>query len=198
MATPCPARPLLPTNWTKNNNSPLPSAPRRAIGAPPTAQRFLREPVRSNAQVAQLVEHATENRSVGGSIPPLGTTSLSQCRISRSLPQSVCETSRKCVIYRHHASTGQTPNFIFADPAVLINSASTSFDTWPLTYDQHLRVVEQVAFATTEHPFIGNPRSSPGQASYRSSYRRILQYAPDELWPHDPSLRNQGYCDNGA
>ena len=28
---------------------------------------------RGNAQVAQLVEHATENRSVGGSIPPLGT-----------------------------------------------------------------------------------------------------------------------------
>jgi hypothetical protein len=28
------------------------------------------------AQVAQLVEHATENRSVGGSIPPLGTTAL--------------------------------------------------------------------------------------------------------------------------
>ena len=27
-----------------------------------------------NAQVAQLVEHATENRGVGGSIPPLGTT----------------------------------------------------------------------------------------------------------------------------
>ena len=26
------------------------------------------------AQVAQLVEHATENRSVGGSIPPLGTS----------------------------------------------------------------------------------------------------------------------------
>ena len=29
---------------------------------------------RPGAQVAQLVEHATENRSVGGSIPPLGTT----------------------------------------------------------------------------------------------------------------------------
>ncbi len=29
--------------------------------------------VRGGAQVAQLVEHATENRSVGGSIPPLGT-----------------------------------------------------------------------------------------------------------------------------
>jgi hypothetical protein len=27
---------------------------------------------RPGAQVAQLVEHATENRSVGGSIPPLG------------------------------------------------------------------------------------------------------------------------------
>jgi hypothetical protein len=26
-----------------------------------------------DAQVAQLVEHTTENRSVGGSIPPLGT-----------------------------------------------------------------------------------------------------------------------------
>ena len=35
-----------------------------------------REPCASltlGAQVAQLVEHATENRSVGGSIPPLGT-----------------------------------------------------------------------------------------------------------------------------
>src|SRR5438477_1466130 len=29
-----------------------------------------------DAQVAQLVEHATENRSVGGSIPPLGTIKL--------------------------------------------------------------------------------------------------------------------------
>ncbi len=28
---------------------------------------------KASAQVAQLVEHATENRSVGGSIPPLGT-----------------------------------------------------------------------------------------------------------------------------
>ena len=31
-----------------------------------------------DAQVAQLVEHATENRSVGGSTPSLGTISLSQ------------------------------------------------------------------------------------------------------------------------
>ncbi len=37
------------------------------------------------AQVAQLVEHATENRSVGGSIPPLGTIPLTDItRIGRS------------------------------------------------------------------------------------------------------------------
>jgi hypothetical protein len=30
----------------------------------------------AGAQVAQLVEHAIENRSVGGSIPPLGTTTF--------------------------------------------------------------------------------------------------------------------------
>jgi hypothetical protein len=32
--------------------------------------------VSGGAQVAQLVEHATENRSVGGSIPPLGTIKI--------------------------------------------------------------------------------------------------------------------------
>jgi hypothetical protein len=31
---------------------------------------------RAGAQVAQLVEHVTENHGVGGSIPPLGTTIL--------------------------------------------------------------------------------------------------------------------------
>jgi hypothetical protein len=35
---------------------------------PPTTRHC-----RLAAQVAQLVEHATENRSVGGSIPSLGT-----------------------------------------------------------------------------------------------------------------------------
>ena len=34
-----------------------------------------------NAQVAQLVEHATENRGVGGSIPPLGTTSFGDTQV---------------------------------------------------------------------------------------------------------------------
>ena len=37
-------------------------------------QRLLRAPVRSAAQVAQLVEHVTENHGVGSSILPLGTT----------------------------------------------------------------------------------------------------------------------------
>jgi hypothetical protein len=39
-----------------------------------------------HAQVAQLVEHATENRSVGGSIPPLGTIFYAELRFGgRSL-----------------------------------------------------------------------------------------------------------------
>jgi hypothetical protein len=38
-------------------------------------------PLRGRAQVAQLVEHVTENHGVGGSIPPLGTTiSILYCR----------------------------------------------------------------------------------------------------------------------
>ena len=32
--------------------------------------------LRDGAQVAQLVEHVTENHGVGGSIPPLGTRIL--------------------------------------------------------------------------------------------------------------------------
>jgi hypothetical protein len=38
---------------------------------------------RGYAQVAQLVEHATENRSVGGSIPPLGTIKFRLARIPK-------------------------------------------------------------------------------------------------------------------
>src|ERR1700704_199474 len=41
---------------------------------------------RGYAQVAQLVEHATENRSVGGSIPPLGTIHLRLARILKMPP----------------------------------------------------------------------------------------------------------------
>jgi hypothetical protein len=41
---------------------------------PPLPQAVFR--LCGSAQVAQLVEHATENRSVGGSIPPLGTIKI--------------------------------------------------------------------------------------------------------------------------
>ncbi len=42
----------------------------------PLAGLFRKAARRVNASVAQLVEHATENRSVGGSNPPRGTTSF--------------------------------------------------------------------------------------------------------------------------
>jgi hypothetical protein len=42
--------------------------------ANPAYRRASNRGLMRDAQVAQLVEHATENRSVGGSIPPLGTT----------------------------------------------------------------------------------------------------------------------------
>jgi hypothetical protein len=48
--------------WTSRIALSIRRAPRR----PPVVTAKI-------AQVAQLVEHATENRSVGGSIPPLGT-----------------------------------------------------------------------------------------------------------------------------
>ena len=55
----------------------------RALGYPAI------QPGSACAQVAQLVEHATENRSVGGSIPPLGTippyASASICRRSYAI-----------------------------------------------------------------------------------------------------------------
>src|SRR5579864_7798338 len=43
----------------------------------------LRRWLHGNAQVAQLVEHATENRSVGGSIPPLGTITSTEMSVAR-------------------------------------------------------------------------------------------------------------------
>jgi hypothetical protein len=41
-----------------------------------TINRRSLAPAPGSARVAQLVEHATENRSVGGSIPPPGTSSM--------------------------------------------------------------------------------------------------------------------------
>ena len=50
------------------------------------------------AQVAQLVEHATENRSVGGSIPSLGTTCLQAISITyhglRHAPKAIAARHR--------------------------------------------------------------------------------------------------------
>ena len=58
--------------------------------ARPDYKPALPTPVRGSgsAQVAQLVEHATENRSVGGSIPPLGTISPDR-RLNATGPRSV-------------------------------------------------------------------------------------------------------------
>ena len=53
----------------------LPSRIGFAIGAAPIAGRP-RTPAFSDARVAQLVEHVTENHGVGGSIPSLGTITL--------------------------------------------------------------------------------------------------------------------------
>src|SRR5206468_1285329 len=48
-------------------------------------------PSKMRAQVAQLVEHVTENHGVGGSIPPLGTILLSYKRSStRAVSASPC------------------------------------------------------------------------------------------------------------
>jgi hypothetical protein len=52
---------ILSASWTARNRASItPRAHRLAI-------------LRGDAQVAQLVEHVTENHGVGGSIPPLGT-----------------------------------------------------------------------------------------------------------------------------
>jgi hypothetical protein len=52
-----------------------PGSGRGPTGRKADASYTARRQPKRRAQVAQLVEHATENRSVGGSIPPLGTIS---------------------------------------------------------------------------------------------------------------------------
>ena len=54
--------------------------------SPPISRDPLRLDGVRGAQVAQLVEHATENRSVGGSIPPLGTIKLNGLPTLRAIP----------------------------------------------------------------------------------------------------------------
>jgi hypothetical protein len=76
-SSPCGLRRARPTLFDRM------AAPRVAEGeawwtgqAGPTINRRSRRLRRGSARVAQLVEHATENRSVGGSIPPPGTISF--------------------------------------------------------------------------------------------------------------------------
>src|SRR3982751_5725011 len=47
-------------------------------------------PSLEHAQVAQLVEHATENRSVGGSIPPLGTSKINPLTLISDFKKCAC------------------------------------------------------------------------------------------------------------
>ena len=55
-------------------DSPGPTLYKTALSRTPHPHLWLlRVPQNVNAQVAQLVEHCTENAGVGGSIPPLGT-----------------------------------------------------------------------------------------------------------------------------
>ena len=59
----------LPVHWV---------FPKGIMALDKTAGAFYKPSPPWRAQVAQLVEHATENRSVGGSIPPLGTIPKSE------------------------------------------------------------------------------------------------------------------------
>src|SRR5262249_62351332 len=51
---------------------------RGSVGFDPCRRRGYAPPLR-RGQVAQLVEHATENRGVDGSIPPLATSNSTTC-----------------------------------------------------------------------------------------------------------------------
>src|SRR6187455_2442268 len=64
------------------------------MAARPHYKPALPGPRPGGAQVAQLVEHATENRSVGGSIPPLGTIPVETRFLSASCSS---ELPHRCV-----------------------------------------------------------------------------------------------------
>jgi hypothetical protein len=58
--------------------------------ARPDYKPALPTPAPGPAQVAQLVEHATENRSVGGSIPPLGTNDFNKLENTINFKKVMC------------------------------------------------------------------------------------------------------------
>ena len=57
-------------------------------------------PAPGSAQVAQLVEHATENRSVGGSIPPLGTIDINNLARVEEKPKAGVSTEHRDIEVR--------------------------------------------------------------------------------------------------
>ena len=61
-----------------------------------------------SAQVAQLVEHATENRSVGGSIPPLGTMTFPSVCFCRQIAKSTAYRYRPGTEGRYNASRNES------------------------------------------------------------------------------------------
>lgn len=73
-----PTRKTLPqrNDFQKDGFLLLPIRHRFAIGALSSRSPVLKDRRRSEARVAQLVEHMTENHGVGGSIPSPGTISL--------------------------------------------------------------------------------------------------------------------------
>lgn len=67
-------------------------------------------PSLEHAQVAQLVEHATENRSVGGSIPPLGTIPRRGCLSFNKLVAVFAQRTSDKEIVGHFCSFFSPPN----------------------------------------------------------------------------------------
>ena len=89
-------------SWTVRNRAFITAA---LSFAPPSGGR--------GAQVAQLVEHCTENAGVGGSIPPLGTTLMIRERHSHlNMAAAFCREQRRYFIQ----STATMLNFAYFSP----------------------------------------------------------------------------------
>ena len=82
----------------------------------------------SAAQVAQLVEHATENRSVGGSIPPLGTISDRSCKVLATVRRPQLHTILPLPPLKTFGNDGSTqrPRSLPREPAQRRNSQNSS------------------------------------------------------------------------
>jgi hypothetical protein len=84
-------------SWRRLRSTPLVWTARNRASITP-ALSFVRHPRGRGAQVAQLVEHCTENAGVGGSNPPLGTINAAPRFGVRSRPfdgRSRCRASTR-------------------------------------------------------------------------------------------------------